>query len=66
MWTEVYFSQNADKVKALVKTLEEADIISRVRCINDGDGVSKQCYKVLVPMTELEEAQGIIVESDLF
>ena len=63
MWTEVYFSQNGDKVKRLVDILSEARIISRVRGRGDGEG---RCYTVLVPRAELDEAQNIIVESDIF
>ena len=63
MWTEVYFSQNADKVKRLVSSLSEARIISRVRGQGEGEGRS---YTVLVPRAELDDAQNIIVESDIF
>ena len=63
MWTEVYFSQNEDKVKRLVDILGGARIISRVRRTGDGKG---RCYAVFVPRAELDEAQNIIVESDIF
>ena len=63
MWTEVYFSQNSDKVKRLVRSLGDARIISRVRGQGQGEGRS---YTVLVPRAELDEAQNIIVESDIF
>ena len=63
MWTEVYFSQNGDKVKRLVDILSEARIISRVR--GQGSG-NERCYTVLVPYAELDEAQSTIVESDIF
>ena len=63
MWTEVYFSQNEDKVKRLVNILDEARIISRVRRSGNGKG---SCYVVFVPRAELDEAQNIIVESDIF
>ena len=62
MWTEVYFSQNSDKVERLVKSLGEARIISRVRGQGQGEGRS---YTVLVPRAELDDAQYIIVESDI-
>ena len=66
MWTEVYFSQSEDKVEKLVKILDDARIITRVKCLDsEGDERSK-CYKVLVPGTELDEAQELMVESDLF
>lgn len=64
MWTEVYFSQNHDKVQRLVEILNSAQIISRVR--RSGDSGSSECFVVLVPRTELDEAQGLLVESDLF
>ena len=63
MWTEVYFSQNEEKVKRLVQLLDDAQIISRVRGRSDG---KSKCFVVLVPRTELDEAQSLIVESDLF
>ncbi len=63
MWTEVYFSQNEGKVKRLVDILSEAHIISRVRGSGEGTG---RCYVVFVPRAELDEAQNIIVESDIF
>ena len=63
MWTEVYFSQNRSKVDRLVDILSEARIISRVRGQGEGEG---RCYTVLVPRAELDEAQNIIVESDIF
>ena len=63
MWTEVYFSQHEDKVKRLVNILGESRIISRVRGRGEGE---KRSYTVLVPRAELDEAQNIIVESDIF
>ncbi len=63
MWTEVYFSQNEDKVNRLVNILSEARIISRVRRSGDGGAC---CYVVFVPRAELDETQNIIVESDIF
>ncbi len=66
MWTEVYFSQNEEKVKKFVEMLNEAQIISRVKCIKGADEVRSKCFKVLVPATELSEAQSIMVDNDLF
>ncbi len=67
MWTELYFSQSASKVKKLVEMLDKAEIISKVRGFDsEGGECSKTCYKVLVPSAELEDAQNLMVESDLF
>lgn len=65
MWTEVYVSQNSEKVGKLLEILENSRIISKVKRINCGGG-SNRCFEVLVPKTELEETQNIIVDSDLF
>lgn len=63
MWTEIYFSQDEDKVLTLVRILDNAQIISRVR--RRGEEGS-ECFVVLVPRTELDETQNLLVESDLF
>ncbi len=63
MWTEVYFSQDNGKVNRLVDILNSAQIISRVR--RRGKEGS-ECFVVLVPRPELDEAQNLLVESDLF
>lgn len=65
MWTEVYVSQNSEKVGRLLEILERSRIISKVKRISCGTGTGK-CFEVLVPKTELEETQNIIVDSDLF
>lgn len=66
MWTEVYFSQSEDKVQRLKEILDKAEIISRVRCFDEEGSPVRKCFKVLVPGTELNEAQELMVESDLF
>lgn len=66
MWTEVYFSQSEDKVDKLVKILDNAKIITRVKCLDSEGNDRNKCFKVLVPGTELNEAQELMVESDLF
>ncbi|MBQ7573576.1 MAG: hypothetical protein IJT23_04900 [Clostridia bacterium] len=66
MWTEVYFSQSDQKVTRLVELLHEAEIISRVKRIDAKEGIGSTCYKVLVPQSELEEAQNLMVDRDLF
>lgn len=65
MWTEVYVSRNYEKVGRLLAMLENSRIISKVRRINNGEE-SDKCFEVLVPKTELQETQNIIVNGDLF
>lgn len=62
MWMVVYVSANKSNAEKLVKVLEENEIISKLRYTN----VSKSCFEVLVPQTELGIAQDLIFEKELF
>lgn len=65
MWTVIYVSQSPDTAKKLADTLYKNGIISKLR--RAGEEKSKQdCCEVLVPNTEMEAAQNLIIESDLF
>lgn len=64
MWMVVYVSQDGTAVKKLVEILSENHILSRVRRI--GNNGERQGFEVLVPQTELNSAQDIIIDSELF
>ena len=64
MWMVVYVSQDGTAVKKLVEILRENHILSRVRRI--GNNGERQGFEVLVPQTELNSAQDIIIDSELF
>ena len=63
MWTVVYVSQSIETSKKLIDVLLNNGVISKLR---RGGGCGDGCYEVLVPGTELEAAQNLIFESDLF
>lgn len=64
MWTVVYVSQDGTAVEKLVGILRESHILSRVRRI--GNNGERQGFEVLVPQTELNSAQDLIIDSELF
>ena len=66
MWTVVYVSQSAEISKKLVDVLLNNGVISKVRRGGAPRCGDDSCYEVLVPSTELEAAQNLIFESDLF
>lgn len=63
MWMVVYVSHAKDIVDKLVGALRENKIISRVRRVKNDEG---GCFEVLVPQTELDQAQDLIFENELF
>ncbi|MBQ8301011.1 MAG: hypothetical protein IJX57_03520 [Clostridia bacterium] len=65
MWTVVYVSQSMETSKKLVNVLLENDVISKLRRANNCDE-ERKCYEVLVPSTELEAAQDLIFDNELF
>ena len=64
MWTVVYVSQEERPAKKLAEILKEREIISRVRRIGGNEG--KPGFEVLVPKTEVDDAQNIIIDNELF
>lgn len=66
MWTVVYVSQSIETSKKLIDVLLDNKIISKLRRAR-GESVSTNCcYEVLVPTTELETAQDLIFDNELF
>ena len=55
MWTVIYVSQSIETAKKLIDVLLTNKVISKL-----------SCYEVLVPSTELETAQDLIFENELF
>ncbi len=66
MWTVVYISQSIQTSEKLVEVLKENDVISRLRRSISSDADRGNCYEVLVPSTELETAQDLMIENELF
>ncbi len=64
MWTVVYVSQSMEISKKLTEVLLKNKVISKMRRANSDE--DNNCYEVLVPNTELEAAQDLIFENELF
>ena len=64
MWTVIYVSQSIETAKKLIDVLLTNKVISKLRRTNNCNESS--CYEVLVPSTELETAQDLIFENELF
>ena len=64
MWTVVYVTQEDKTAQKLVEILRENSILSRVRRI--GRNSERQGFEVLVPQPEVNSAQNIIIDNELF
>lgn len=65
MWTVVYVGQSreaADKLKAL---LEDAGILVRIRPVTGTSEGDANAFEILIPQTEKEEADKIIIGSQI-
>ena len=66
MWTVIYVSQSIETAKKLIDVLLTNKVISKLRRTNNCNGNESSSYEVLVPSTELETAQDLIFENELF
>ena len=66
MWTVIYVSQSIETAKKLIDVLLTNKVISKLRRTNNCNRNESSCYEVLVPSTELETAQDLIFENELF
>lgn len=66
MWTVIYISQSAETAQKLVDALYQNGIVSKLRRAGADGGEEKGCCEVLVPNTEMEAAQDLIIENGLF
>ncbi|MDD6485159.1 MAG: hypothetical protein PUF72_11430 [Clostridiales bacterium] len=57
MWIVVYVTQSEEEAHALASRFTKNGIISRIRKTGGGG-----CFEVLVPQSELSEAQDLIFE----
>ena len=64
MWLTVYVSQEAQTAKKLVVVLRTASVMARMRRLGNSGG--RQGFEVLVPQPEVEMAQNIIIDNELF
>lgn len=63
MWTVIYMTQNEDAAENVARTLKENNLIYKIKKV--GETGNKECYEVLIPETEVNEAHNIIIENNL-
>lgn len=62
MWTVVYMAQNKEMADRLQGFLEEGGLLVKLRPINKVVETEDNCYEILVPESEVEEAHSIIID----
>lgn len=65
MWTVVYVSQDKPKVDRILSVLDQNQIMTMLKMSGEDESESCAVYEILVPQTELETAQDIIVDAEL-
>lgn len=65
MWTVIYISQSRETAEKLTDALYKNGVISKLRS-GGKNGDTQDCCEVLVPNTEMEAAQELIIENGLF
>ncbi len=65
MWTVVYVSQNKSKIDRLIAVLNSSSIITMLRLTGKNGSGECGAYEILVPKTELDQAQDIIFDTEL-
>ena len=65
MWTVVYVSKDKPKVDRILSVLDQNQIMTMLKMSGEGESESCTVYEILVPQTELETAQDIIVDAEL-
>lgn len=63
MWMVVYITQELNDADRIGKLLEDADIITKQRRVNNSDDSEKQAYEILVTDSDLQQAHNIIIDA---
>lgn len=62
MWTVVYMAQGKDMASKIQSALEESGILVKLKLIGKDAKGDDNCYEILVPAAEVEEAHNIIID----
>ena len=65
MWTVVYVAQKSQEVLRIKNILDENSIISRVKKGNTSTEEEGTCFEIMVPASEISEAQNLILEVEM-
>ncbi len=64
MWVVIYLVKGYESVKRLTGLLDESGILVMTRQKTDEEDKSSAFYEILVPQTEVAQAQDIIIENE--
>ena len=62
MWTVVFVSQNKTKIDQMLAVFDKKEILTMLKVSSEDDYGEGTSYEILVPQTELEQAQEIIFD----
>lgn len=62
MWTTVYMTQDIAIAKAMREKIEDNKILVMLKTIKLEDRAGEDCFEILVPSAELNEALDIIID----
>jgi len=62
MWIIVYMTQNKELVDKLQILLESHGLLVKIRSANRDENTQDNCYEVLVPEGESNQAHSIIID----
>ena len=65
MWTVIYLAQNIDTANKLIELLESKGLLVKLRTLSCDNKNESECYEVLVPETEVDEAHSVLIENNL-
>lgn len=63
MWMVLYVAQSKEQAEMIRKALAAADLLVKIRAVNQSESEKFGCYEVLVPESELEEAHDIVISN---
>lgn len=64
MWTVVYMAQDKEMATKIQQALEQQGVLVKVKPIGKESAEGDNCYEILVPAAEVEEAHNIIIDME--
>ena len=64
MWTVVYLAQSRELADEIAGMLEKKEILFKIKPVGEENGSEGEGYEILVPFAEVEQAHGIIIDSE--
>jgi len=62
MWTVVYMAQSKEMAFKLQQELEKQGILVKIKPIGKDANGEDNCFEILVPAAEVEEAHNVIID----